>query len=431
MNLRELAMERKREIWSWALYDWANSAFATTVMAGFFPLFLKLYWGDGVDPTHTTYYLGIGNSIASLFIVILAPILGAMADNGSLKKRMLAAFASVGVIATGSLYLVELGMWPLAILLYSIAVVGFSGANVFYDSLLVTISAAHRRNRVSALGFSLGYLGGGLLFLINVFMYLYPTTFGLATGSEAIRWSFVTVAVWWAVFTIPILLWVNEPTSDSDHRRVDLTATFSALAQTLKNIREYRIVWLFLLAYWLYIDGVDTIVRMAVDYGLNIGLGQEDLIVALLIVQFIGFPAALVFGRLGDRYGARRGIWICIWAYVGVTIFAYFMDSETEMYILAGIIGLVQGGIQALSRSLFSQLIPKEKSAEFFGFYNVVGKAAAVFGPFLMGLITIQTGNPRVGILSILILFFAGMLVLRRVKLEESTTTSSNARGLP
>ncbi|MBO68589.1 MAG: MFS transporter [Acidiferrobacteraceae bacterium] len=418
-------MERKRAIWSWALYDWANSAFATTVMAGFFPIFLKLYWGNGVEPSLTTYYLGIGNSIASLVIVILAPVLGAMADNGGLKKRMLSAFACVGVIATGTLYLVELGMWPLAILLYAIAVVGFSGANVFYDSLLVLVSAAHRRNRVSALGFSLGYLGGGLLFAVNVFMYLSPNTFGLSTGSEAIRWSFVTVAVWWAIFTIPILLWVNEPAPASDRRRVDLAASFSALATTVRNVREYRVVWLFLLAYWLYIDGVDTIVRMAVDYGLNIGLGQESLIVALLMVQFIGFPAALAFGRLGDRYGARRGIWICIWAYVGITIFAYFMDSELEMYILAAIIGLVQGGIQALSRSLFSQLIPKEKSAEFFGFYNVVGKAAAVFGPFLMGLVTIQTGDPRTGILSILILFFAGMLVLRRVKLEEPINRQS------
>ena len=195
---------------------------------------------------------------------------------------------------------------------------------------------------------------------------------------------------------------------------------FSALAQTARNLKNYRAAWLFLLAYWLYIDGVDTIVRMAVDYGLNIGLGQDSLIIALLMVQFIGFPAAIAFGRLGERYGARRGIWIAIWAYVGITTFAYFMDSAVEMYILAAVIGLVQGGIQALSRSMFSQLIPAEKNAEFFGFYNVVGKAAAVFGPFLMGLLTLSTGNPRIGILSILLLFFAGMVVCSRVKVSET-----------
>jgi UMF1 family MFS transporter len=307
-------------------------------------------------------------------------------------------------------------MWPFAILLYAIAVVGFSGGNIFYDALLVIISPPSKRHRISALGFALGYLGGGLLFLVNVLMYLLPHRFGLTDGTEAIRWSFITVALWWGVFSIPILLWVDEPLPANGRRRIDIAGTFASLAHTARNLRNYRGAWLFLLAYWLYIDGVDTIVRMAVDYGLNIGLGQESLIIALLMVQFIGFPAALIFGRLGDRYGARRGIWIAIWAYVGVTIFAYFMDSALEMYILAAVIGLVQGGIQALSRSMFSQLIPAEKNAEFFGFYNIVGKAAAVFGPFLMGLITVSTGNPRIGILSILILFFAGMIAFRQVQ---------------
>ena len=402
------------------MYDWANSAFATTVMAGFFPLFFKLYWSEGVEITRTTYYLGIGNSIASLLIVLLAPILGAIADTGGIRKRMLASFACLGVLATGALYLVEAGMWPFAILLYAVAVTGFSGANVFYDALLVIVSKVGTRHRVSALGFALGYLGGGLLFLVNVLMYLFPNSFGLTDGASAIRWSFVTVAVWWAIFSLPILLWVGEPGPTVGHRRIDVKGGFSALAQTARNLKNYRAAWLFLLAYWLYIDGVDTIVRMAVDYGLNIGLGQDSLIIALLMVQFIGFPAAIVFGRLGERYGARRGIWIAIWVYVGVTAFAYFMDSAVEMYILAAVIGLVQGGIQALSRSMFSQLIPAEKNAEFFGFYNFVGKAAAVFGPFLMGLLTLSTGNPRIGILSILLLFFAGMIVFSRVKVSEA-----------
>ncbi len=413
-------LKNRRKIWAWAMYDWANSAFATTVMAGFFPLFFKLYWSQGVEVTRSTYFLGVANSVASLFIVLLAPLLGAIADTGGIRKRMLASFACLGVLATGSLYLIQEGMWPFAILLYVIAVTGFSGANVFYDALLVIVSKTKDRHRVSALGFALGYLGGGILFLVNVLMYLFPNYFGLIDGSSAILWSFITVAVWWTVFSIPILLWVEEPQPGIGKRRFDAAGGFTALAQTARNLKNYRAAWFFLLAYWLYIDGVDTIVRMSVDYGLNIGLGQDSLITALLMVQFIGFPAAIAFGRLGERYGARKGIWVCLWSYVGITIFAYFMDSAIEMYILAAVIGLVQGGIQALSRSIFSQLIPAERNAEFFGFYNVVGKAAAVFGPFLMGLITLMTGNPRIGILSILSLFFAGMIVFWRTKNAES-----------
>ena len=413
-------LKNRRKIWAWAMYDWANSAFATTVMAGFFPLFFKLYWSQGVEVTRSTYFLGIANSIASLLIVLLAPLLGAIADTGGIRKRMLASFACLGVLATGSLYLIQEGMWPFAILLYAIAVTGFSGANVFYDALLVIVSKAEDRHRVSALGFALGYLGGGILFLVNVLMYLFPNYFGLIDGSSAILWSFITVAVWWAVFSIPILLWVEEPQPGIGKRRFDVIDGFRALAQTARNLKNYRAAWFFLLAYWLYIDGVDTIVRMSVDYGLNIGLGQDSLITALLMLQCSGFPAAIACGRLGERYGARQGIWVCLWSYVGVTIFAYFMDSAIEMYILAAVIGLVQGGIQALSRSIFSQLIPAERNAEFFGFYNVVGKAAAVFGPFLMGFITLITGNPRIGILSILSLFFAGMIVFWYTKNTES-----------
>jgi UMF1 family MFS transporter len=407
------------------MYDWANSAFATTVMAAFFPIFFNVYWSKGLEGTESTYYLAVGNAIASLVIVILAPVLGAIADTGRIRKRMLASFACLGLLATGALYLVAEGKWPFAILLYAIAVTGFSGANIFYDALLVIISKVDIRHRVSALGFALGYLGGGLLFLVNVLMYQYPQAFGLADGTEAVRWSFVTVAVWWAIFSLPILLWVDEPAPTSGRRRFDVRRGFYSLAQTAKNLKQYRSAWLFLLAYWLYIDGVDTIVRMSVDYGLKIGLGQDSLIIAILMVQFIGFPAAIAFGRLGERYGARGGIWIAIWAYVGVTIFAYFMDSAAEMYVLAGAIGLVQGGIQALSRSLFSQLIPPEKNAEFFGFYNVVGKAAAVLGPLLVGLVTLITGNHRVGILSILVLFFAGMIVFWRVNITESDSNQS------
>ena len=244
------ASPRKRTI-SWALYDWANSAFATTVMAGFFPIFFKQYWSQDAVITESTFYLGIGNSLASLVIVILAPILGAMADTGGLRKRMLAGFASLGILATGALYLVQAGMWPFAILLYAIAVIGFSGANTFYDALLVIVAPPNKRHRVSALGFALGYLGGGILFLVNVLMTLKPHVFGLADAAEGVRWSFISVAVWWTLFSIPLFLFVEEPLPKAGRRRVNFQLTFTALATTARSISQYRNAWIFLLAYWL------------------------------------------------------------------------------------------------------------------------------------------------------------------------------------
>ena len=421
-------MTQRRQTWSWAMYDWANSAFATTVMAGFFPLFFKLYWSQGVEVTQTTYYLGVGNSIASLVVVILAPILGAMADTGALRKRMLAAFACLGVLATGALYLVEAGMWPFAILLYAIAVVGFSGANTFYDALLVIISAVSTRHRVSALGFALGYLGGGLLFLVNVLMYLFPHRFGLTDGTEAIRWSFVTVTLWWAVFSIPIFLWVDEPVPASGRRRVDFPGTFAALAQTARNLRHYRGAWLFLLAYWLYIDGVDTIIVMAGDFGMKLGLPSDSLIKALLLVQFIGFPAAIIFGRVGERLGTRNALLVALAVYIGVTIWAYTLETEAQFYAMAAAIGCVQGGIQSLSRAYYSRLIPAAQAGTFFGIYNMLGKFAAVLGPLVVGVTAQVSGNPRLAILSLLVFFVAGGILLIRA---DQLSRVSSGSALP
>lgn len=415
------------------MYDWANSAFSTTVMAGFFPLFFKQYWSADTPATTSTFYLGIGNSFASLIIVLAAPVLGVIADSGGLKKRMLAAFAAAGILATAGFVLVGKGMWPAAILLYIIGIIGFSGANVFYDALLLAVSAKEQRHRVSALGYSLGYLGGGLLFLVNVIMTLKPHWFGLADAAEAVRWSFFSVAVWWALFAIPILLFVDESIDlDRPDAKLDRASTgkqslrgmtrtaFKELRTTIKSISSHRNAALFLLAYWLYIDGVATIIRMAVDYGLSIGLPANSLIVALLMVQFIGFPATLIFGRIGEKYGPKFGLWIGLWAYVAATAYAYFMDTTWEFYGLAIALGLVQGGVQSLSRSMFSNLVPPGKSGEFFGFLNMMGKAAAVIGPVLVGFVAYMTKDPRLGLLSILILFFAGMLVLRLVEDETS-----------
>jgi len=404
----------KRSQLSWAFYDWANSAFATTVMAGFFPLFFKQYWSAGTDSTVSTFWLGLGNSGASLIILIMAPILGALADSGGLHKRLLAVFALVGIVATAGFFLVSQGAWPWAISLYVVAVIGFSGANVFYDAMLPSLTTPADFHRLSAQGYALGYLGGGLLFLINVTMTLKPAWFGLADAAAAVRFSFLSVALWWFVFTLPLLLGVQRQKATSS-TSIRLGREFSKLWNTLHDIRRHQNLWFFLIAYWLYIDGVATIIRMAVDYGMAIGLPANSLIVALLLVQFIGFPATLVFGRIGERYGAKRGLWIGLWAYVIATACAGFMSTTTQFYALAVVLGLVQGGVQSLSRSLFGQLIPAGKSGEYFGFLNMLGKAAAVIGPVMVGVVAATTGNSRLGLLSILILFVGGMLFLRLV----------------
>jgi len=407
---------------SWALYDWGNSAFATTVMAGFFPLFFKKYWNVGVDATTSTFRLGFANSVASLIVVALAPLLGAIADQGGARKKFLLFFASMGVVMTGSLFFVAQGAWHVAALLFVLGIIGFSGGNIFYDSLLVSVAPPGKEDMVSAFGFALGYLGGGLLFAINVLMTLKPGVFGLPDAGAAVRISFISVAVWWAVFSLPVLFWVAEPpVQQKTTGWAMVTGGFHQLRATFAEIRKLRVVFLFLLAYWLYIDGVDTIVRMAVDYGMSLGFEHNSLIVALLIVQFVGFPAAIVYGKLGEKLGTKTSILLGIAVYIGVAIWGRFMDSTGEFYVLAMAIGLVQGGVQALSRAFYSRIIPAHRAAEFFGFYNMLGKFAAVIGPILMGLVGVVTGNPRHSILSIVILFLAGGLILYFVDEKEGT----------
>jgi len=434
-------MEANRKaIWGWALYDWANSAFATTVMAGFFPLFFKQYWSYGTDVNISTAQLGFGNSIASLIVALMAPILGAIADKGSAKKKFLIFFAYLGVLMTAALFLVKEGQWGWAIFVYAMGIIGFSGANVFYDSLLPGIVGEKKIDYVSGLGFSMGYLGGGLLFLINVLMTQMPQKFGLPDAAAAVRVSFLSVALWWGLFTLFAIFWVPEKkgaSADNNGENI-VAAGFRQFTGTFKKIRHLKVVFLFLLAYWFYIDGVDTIIRMAVDYGLSLGFKSSDLIVALLIVQFVGFPSALVFGKLGERWSVRKSIFLAIAIYMGVTIWGTMMSQTREFYILAIVIGLVQGGIQALSRSYYSRLIPKNKAAEYYGFYNMLGKFAVILGPVLMGLVglivkrilmppspspeqVIAVGQlaSRWGIGSILILFIIGGILFYFVDEEK------------
>jgi len=413
----ETLVRHTRAQWSWALYDWANSAFATTVMAGFFPVFFKSYWAGGMSATESTVRLGTANALASLLVVLLAPVLGVIADRSGRRKGLLLMLATLGVLMTAGLFLVAEGYWLVAVGLYVLGVIGFAGANVAYDAMLLDVARKPELERVSALGFALGYLGGGLLFAVNVLMVLYPESFGLTDKAEAVRLAFLMVAIWWAVFSLPVLMFVHEAPRQPGVRLVaGLRHTWRELRDTWRLLRRLRMAFIFLLAYWFYIDGVDTIVRMAVDYGLALGFDANSLIVALLIVQFVGFPAAIVFGMLGERIGAKAGIQIAIVVYILVTIFAYHMDSSGEFYVLAIVIGLVQGGIQALSRSFYSRLIPQDRAAEFFGFYNMLGKFAAVIGPLMVGWVGVLSGDPRLGILSVALLFIVGGLVLGGVR---------------
>jgi UMF1 family MFS transporter len=430
-----------KKVLSWALYDWANSAFATTVMAGFFPVFFKQYWNVGVEVTTSTFRLGVANSVASLIVVVLAPVLGTIGDLGGARKKLLLFFASMGVVMTGSLFFVARGSWQLAVLIYVLGIIGFSGGNLFYDSLLISVAPKGKEDMVSALGFGLGYLGGGLLFTFNVIMTLKPGWFGLSDSSAAVRVSFLSVAVWWAVFSLPLIFWVKEKPSDKRSSRgwKTFTGGLQQLKSTFAEVRKLRVILLFLVGYWLYIDGVDTIVRMAVDYGMSLGFAATSLIVALLITQFVGFPAAIIFGKLGEKLGTKNAILLGIGVYLGVTVWGRFMYSTSEFYILAVAIGLVQGGVQSLSRSFYSRIIPANRAAEFFGFYNVLGKFAAVIGPILMGLVAVLTGNPRHSILAIVFLFLSGGLILYLVdegegarlarELEQSAKSTAHPVG--
>jgi len=419
----------RKAILGWAMYDWANSAFATTVMAGFFPIFFKQFWSVGADATLSTARLGLANSLAGITVALCAPILGAIADRGSSKKRFLLLFAFLGVVMTLGLYTVSKGNWPAAVLLYVMATIGFTGGNIFYDALIVSAAPEQRLDVVSSLGFALGYLGGGTLFALNVWMTLSPPTFGFPDAAAAVQFSFLTVGVWWAVFSIPLFLFVQEPAVPKPASGLNMVrAGLTELKNTFQEIRNLKTIFLFLLSYWLYIDGVDTIIRMAVDYGISIGLESKDLIVALLITQFVGFPSAIGFGFLGKRIGAKRAIFAAIAVYLFVTIWAPFMETSREFYILAMVVGLVQGGIQALSRSFYARIIPAEKSAEFFGFYNMIGKFSAIIGPGLMagvGLAARSMGYPshlasRISITAVSLFFLAGGVLLFFVRPKHS-----------
>ena len=411
---------KDKQILSWALYDWANSTFATSIMAAFFPIYFKQFWSHGESSAITSSRLAFATAAASFVVAILAPVLGAIADQVNAKKKFLIFFLTIGVTTTGALTFTSMGQWQIAVLLYAFGTIGFSGSNIFYDALLVFISNEKTVDGVSAFGFSMGYLGGGLLFVLNTLTVLYPTSFGLTDQSQAVQVSFIMVAIWWALFSIPLIPYVPEKKIESKDSILAICKKgFSRLKTTFSQLRNLKVTFLFLVSYWFYIDGVDTIVRLSSNYALNIGISQQTLLVCILLVQFVAFPCTLLYIKIFEnKWGTKIGILFGIVCYIVITVSAYFVDSETEFLLLAIGIGSAQGGIQSLSRSFFSKIIPRNAPTEFFGFYNMLGKFAAVFGPMIYGFMRLYTGE-RQSILSIIVLFVLGGALLLFVDEEK------------
>ncbi len=412
------------------MYDWANSAFVTTVTAALFPPFFRsLVTATGLSASRATAYWGYTSSASLLLVALVAPLLGAMADHTGGRKRYMAAFAGLGIAFTACFYLIGAGAWKLAAGLYVAAAFGFAGANVFYDSFLPHVSGTANVDRVSALGFALGYLGGGILLILNVLWVAHPAYFGMPGVDFALRASFVSVAVWWALFSIPFFRFVPEPgairTSESN-----LPAPlegFSRLVRTMKEVRRYRQLSLFLLAFWIYTDGVGTIIRMATAYGSEIGIGMTDMVVALIFTQMVGIPCTIIFARLARRIGAKRSIMLTLGVYAVVAVSAYNMRTAVHFYALAFSVATVQGGCQALSRSLFARMVPRNRTAEFFGFYSTSSKFAGVFGPLVFGLLSHMTGQSRLGIVSVVAFFLVGAALLRKVDVAEGEMAAARA----
>ncbi len=412
-----------KKVLAWALYDWANSAFALSVLAVLFPLFLGSYWSGGDSGAETTARLAWITASASAIVCVLAPILGTIADTGGYRKRFLLFLALLGASSTAALGMVAQGGWPWALALYLLASVGYYSSMVFYDSMLIDITKPRFYSFVSSLGFSLGYLGGATLLGLHVWMLFSPDTFGFASSDEVIRFAFVSVGVWWIVFLMPLLLTVTEVKSGHAVASGVVRAAYRELRDTFQHIRKYRNVVIFLVAYWLYIGGVFTVIFMAVNYGQRLGFGQKDLVMALMITNFVGFPATLAYGFLGHRFGPKLGIYIALVVYVATSIWAMSMHEVKQFYVMAIIIGMVQGGVQGLSRSLYASLIPADQPGEFFGFYNMLTKFAHVLGPILVALGAALSDDPKYILLTILPLFIAGAMLLGVVRSEATDAT--------
>ncbi|HID84376.1 MAG TPA: MFS transporter [Anaerolineales bacterium] len=421
---------KRKEVFGWTMYDWGNSAFATIIMAAVLPVYYSKVAGSTLPGNTATVYWAYTTSIALLIVALISPVLGAMADFSGAKKRYLTGFALFGILGTALLYGVYSGDWLKASIFYIIGNVGFAGANVFYDGLLPHVAAENERDMVSAAGYALGYLGGGLLLAVSLglIMTAPDEKMGFFT-----RLSFLMTAIWWLVFTIPLWVWVPEPVRRVLKREAGMNpvqAGFSRLAHTFRKVQRYDELWKFLLAFWLYNDGIGTIIKMATIYGAEIGIGSTDLIGTLLLVQFVGIPFSFFFGWLAGKIGTKRAIYITLAVYTLISIGGYFMSAAWHFWLLGLAVATVQGGSQALSRSLFSQMVPKSQSAEFFGFFSVSSKFAGIFGPLLFGLVGQLMGSSRLSIVSIILFFILGGYILTKVDVEAGMQVAKEEEAL-
>jgi UMF1 family MFS transporter len=420
--LERLGLHRP-ELRAWALYDWANSAFWTTIIAAVFPIYFTRVAAADLPPAVATARFAAATTFAMVSIALLSPILGAMADYAGLKMRMLAGFTGLGVLATATMFFIGRGDWKLAIALFVLGNVAVTGALVFYESLLPHIAREEERDMVASAGFALGYLGGGLLLAVNLLWIQKPGLFGIADEATASRLSFLSVALWWLGFSIPLFRRVREPArrleEDETGRESALRVALTRLSETFQELRTYRQAFLMLAAFLIYNDGILTIIRMATSYGAEVGLPHGVLIGALLLTQVVGIPFAFLFGWLAARITAKRAILLALAVYVVISIVGYRMKTASDFYLLAILVGTVQGGSQALSRSLFSTIIPAHKSAEFFAFFGVFDKFAGIFGPALFALTITATGSSRNAVLSVIGFFVVGALLLSLVDVEE------------
>jgi len=418
-----------KAIRAWTMYDWANSAFATTVMAAILPNYFGIYIATEASLTLWGYTVAIGSLIAAL----ISPILGAIADFRGSKKTFMGFFVALGVISTALMYLVDTpGDWLLASILYILGTIGFAGSLVFYDALLPHIVDSDEIDEVSSRGYAMGYIGGGLLLLINVIMiFVGPRFLPNMTENDAIalmmRLSLSSVAVWWAVFSIPIFRHVKEPERKIEKGEEEMnliTVGFKRFFTALKNISKFKDLFLFLLAFFVYSNGIGTIITMAVAFGTDLGFGSTILIGTLLMVQFVAAPFAILFGKISKKIGPKKSIYISLLVYTLIAIIGYSMKEEWHFLLLGFGVATVQGGSQALSRSLMGQLMPKSKSAEFFGFFSVSEKFNTVIGPILFSVVNQLTGNSRLAIISLVIFFLSGMAILSKVDIKKGIATA-------
>ena len=401
---------------AWALYDWANSSFALSVLAVLFPLVLRNHWSVGDDPAQVTARLAWITFAASAIVCVTAPFFGTIADAGGYRKRFLLVLAIIGASSTAALGLVGAGNWELALGVYLFASIGYYTSVVFYDSLLIDVTEPRYYSFVSTLGFSLGYLGGALLLALHLWMVKDPATFGLENTVEAFNMAFISVGAWWLLFVIPLLFYVTESHSSIEVTSGAVRAAYRELRSTLRQVARYRNVAIFLAGYWLYVGGVFTIIVMAVDYGKRLGFADQDLVLALLITNFAGFPATLLYGFAAQRFGPRSGIYFALLIYIGACMWGLVMTTFEEFMVMAIIIGCVQGGVQGLSRSLYASLIPQDQPGEFFGFYNMTTKFAHVLGPAMVAVAATLSDNPKWVLLTLMPLFLAGGFLLTLVR---------------